>query len=132
MRFINKIIVHCSATRKNQDIGAKEIALVHKKNGWNEIGYHFVIRRNGEIEEGRSLEKIGAHCKGQNKNSIGICLVGGLNEQLKPENNFTSAQFTSLRMLIQNLKTQFQEITIHGHREFAAKDCPCFEVKDVV
>lgn len=132
MRFINKIIVHCSATRKSQDIGVKEIALVHKKNGWNEIGYHFVIRRNGEIEEGRSLEKIGAHCKGQNKNSIGICLVGGLNEQLKPENNFTSAQFTSLRMLIQNLKIQFQEITIHGHREFAAKDCPCFEVKDVV
>ena len=132
MRFINKIIVHCSATRKSQDIGVKEIALVHKKNGWNEIGYHFVIRRNGEIEEGRSLEKIGAHCKGQNKNSIGICLVGGLNEQLKPENNFTFAQFTSLRMLIQNLKIQFQEITIHGHREFAAKDCPCFEVKDVV
>ena len=132
MRLINKIIVHCSATRKNQDIGVKEIDKLHKKNGWSEIGYHFVIRRNGEIEKGRDLEKVGAHCKGQNKNSIGICLIGGVNEELKAENNFTAEQFISLRNLLCDLKLQFPTSSIHGHREFAAKDCPCFEVKDVL
>ncbi len=131
MRKLDKIIIHCSATRKNQDIGVKEIAQEHKKNGWENIGYHFVIRRNGEIEDGRPIEEIGAHCKGQNKNSIGICLVGGVNEQLKAENNFTPAQFFSLQKLVQNLKMKFQNLTIHGHKEFAAKDCPSFEVTDL-
>lgn len=130
MRKINKIIIHCSATPPTSDIGAFQIDAWHKQQGWDEIGYHFVIRRNGEIEKGRDIEKIGAHCKGHNADSIGICLVGGLDKDGKPENNFTQNQFLSLRSLAAKLRGQFSEIqSIHGHNEFANKACPCFDVK---
>ncbi|MFG6359724.1 MAG: N-acetylmuramoyl-L-alanine amidase, partial [Mailhella sp.] len=106
MREINKIIIHCSATKPTQDIGAAEIDMWHKKQGWDEIGYHFVIRRNGETEKGRDIEIAGAHCKGQNKNSIGICLAGGIDENGRAENNFTDKQFQSLRNLAAKLKKE--------------------------
>ena len=129
MRKIDTIIIHCSATKPSQNIGAAEIDTWHKKQGWNEIGYHFVIRRSGEIEQGRDLEKIGAHCKGHNAHSIGICLVGGIDDNGKPENNFTDAQFISLRKLTAKLQEQFPALqSIHGHNEFANKACPCFDV----
>lgn len=131
MRTIKNIIVHCSATRASQDIGAAEIDTWHKQQGWDEIGYHFVIRRNGEIEKGRALEKIGAHCRGHNAESIGICLVGGIDKDGKPENNFTQNQFSALRSLTAKLQGQFPAIQhIHGHNEFANKACPCFDVKE--
>lgn len=124
------IIVHCSATKRGQDIGVKEIRKLHvKMNGWSDIGYHFVIRRNGQIEKGRPVEIIGAHCKGHNANSIGICLVGGIDNSGKPENNFTDAQFLSLRSLALKLKSEFPILYIYGHNEFANKACPCFDVK---
>lgn len=131
MRKINMIIVHCSATKPSQDIGTAEIRKFHvEKNGWEDIGYHFVIRRNGQIENGRTVEKIGAHCKGHNADSIGICLVGGIDKNGKPENNFTQNQFNSLRSLTAKLQAQFPDIqSIHGHNEFASKACPCFDVK---
>lgn len=128
MREINKIIIHCSATKANQDIGAFQIDEWHKKLGWSGIGYHFVIRRNGEIENGRPVEVTGAHCQGQNRDSIGICLVGGINAGGEPENNFTEAQFQALRKLVFDLKNDFPNATIHGHYEFANKACPCFNV----
>lgn len=130
MREINKIIIHCSATKANQDIGAFQIDEWHKKQGWSGIGYHYVIRRNGQVENGRPLEVTGAHCKGQNKNSIGICLVGGIDAKGEPENNFTEAQFLALRKLVKNLKQDYPGATIHGHYEFANKACPCFDVKE--
>ncbi len=78
MREINEIIVHCSATPESMDIGVKEIRDWHvNDNKWDDIGYHFVIRRDGTIECGRSIDKAGAHCKGHNAHSIGMCLVGG-------------------------------------------------------
>lgn len=130
MREINKIIIHCSATKASQDIGAFQIDECHKKLGWSGIGYHFVIRRSGEIEKGRDIAVTGAHCKGQNKNSIGICLVGGIDENGKSENNFTESQFQSLRELVAELKQQYPNTSVHGHNEFAPKDCPCFNVRD--
>lgn len=131
MRKIDKIIIHCSATKAHQDIGAAEIDKWHRQQGWEEIGYHFVIRRNGKIEKGRAVEKIGAHCKGQNVGSIGICLVGGIDTDGKPKNNFTDAQFASLRSLTAKLQGQFPDLlSIHGHNEFANKACPCFNVKE--
>lgn len=129
MRKIDKIIVHCSATRPSQDIGAAEIDTWHKKQGWDGIGYHFVIRRNGQIENGRAVEKIGAHCKGHNADSIGICLVGGIDANCRPQNNFTDAQFASLRRLVLELKEKYHIPYIFGHNEFANKACPCFDVK---
>lgn len=130
MRKIDKIIVHCSATRPSQDIGAAEIDTCHKKQGWNGIGYHFVIRRNGQIEKGRPVEIAGAHCKGHNADSIGICLVGGIDANGRSENNFTDAQFQALRKLVADLKNNFLQVTVHGHCEFANKACPCFDVQE--
>lgn len=130
MREINKIIIHCSATKPSQDIGAFQIDEWHKKLGWSGIGYHFVIRRNGTVEKGRDIEIAGAHCQNQNKNSIGICLVGGIDDHGRSENNFTESQFQVLRKLVADLKLQYPNMSLHGHNEFAAKDCPCFNVQE--
>ena len=83
MRKISEIIVHCSATSEMRDFGAKDIDLWHKAQGWDCIGYHYVVRIDGTIEEGRPVERIGAHCKGHNAYSIGVCYVGGLSSGLR-------------------------------------------------
>lgn len=130
MREITQIIIHCSATKPNQDIGVKEIDSWHKKLGWAEIGYHLVIKRSGEVELGRDFEKPGAHCKGHNQNSIGICLVGGISDNGASENNFTKKQFQALAGTLTELKKHYPHIkTIVGHNKYAAKDCPCFDVQ---
>ena len=131
MRKINKIIIHCAATKPSMDIGVPEIRKWHLERGFSDIGYHDVIRRDGSVEEGRPMELAGAHCQGQNAHSIGICLVGGIDEKGKPENNFTEAQFKSLRRLLSMYKTQHKKATIHGHNEFNYnKACPSFNVQD--
>lgn len=132
MRKIDKIILHCSATRPNMDVGVKEIRDWHVRgNKWSDIGYHFVIRRNGKTETGRSLDKVGAHVAGHNTGSIGICLVGGVSQAdyTKAENNFTKAQWAELKRMLRMLKARFPKATIHGHNEFAAKACPSFDVQ---
>lgn len=130
MRTINRLFVHCSATKPTQDIGAKEIREWHVKGcGWKDIGYHFVIRRNGVVEDGRPVEQVGAHVAGHNANSIGICLVGGIDATGKPEANFTPEQWKALPRLLRVLKAQYPKATIHGHNEFAAKACPSFDVQ---
>lgn len=131
MRNINKIIVHCSATQKKADIGAAEINTWHTQRGFDCIGYHFVIRRDATIEHGRSLAQIGAHCRGNNAESIGICMVGGINHIGESENNFTQEQFKTLNSLLAELEHDFPNTTLHGHNEFANKDCPCFSVGDL-
>ncbi len=140
-RKINMVILHCSATPPDMDIGADKIRQWHTDpppsgRGWADIGYHFVIRRNGVVEDGRDLdgdgdifEEVGAHTVGYNQNSVGVCLVGGINKAGKTENNFTPEQFTSLTRLLRFLRAKFPTVTIHGHREFAAKDCPSFDVQ---
>lgn len=128
MRSIDKIIIHCSATKPHQDIGADEIRSWHvEDNGWDDIGYHFVIRRNGVVEAGRALESPGAHTKGHNAQSIGLCLVGGLDTRGRAENNFTAAQWVTLERMARDLTARFPAATVHGHRDFAPKDCPCFD-----
>jgi len=130
MRKIEEIIVHCSATKTSHDIGADEIRKWHVEgNGWSDIGYHFVIRRDGTVENGRDLEIMGAHCKGHNQDSIGICLVGGLDDALEAEFNFMPEQLAELRRIIVDLKKQYPESTLHAHNEFSNKACPCFDVK---
>lgn len=133
MRKIKEIIIHCSATPPSMDIGAKEIRDWHVNfNGWSDIGYHDIIRRNGRIEEGRPLSRIGAHCKGHNRNSIGICLVGGTRETRPkvPENNFTVEQFKSLQRLLGAYSVQYPDAKIYGHNEFSSKACPSFDVQE--
>ena len=129
MRKVDLIIIHCSATRPAMDIGAKEIRGWHvNDNGWSGIGYHGVIRRDGTLESGRSLDEAGAHCRGKNAHSVGICLVGGLNDTGKPEANFTPAQWATLERVVRDLLRKYPGASVAGHNEFAAKACPCFNV----
>lgn len=130
MRKITKIIVHCSATPEGRNYTVADIDRWHKQRGWKGIGYHYVIYRDGSIHTGRKIEEIGTHCTGQNADSIGICYIGGLATDGKtPKDTRTPAQKTALRSLINELKAKFPGVTVHGHREFANKACPCFDVK---
>lgn len=126
------IVLHCSATRPQQDIGAKEIRQWHKAKGWVDIGYHFVIRRDGRVEKGRPVDAVGAHVAGFNSISLGICLVGGIGaDSWKPENNFTKAQWSALKQLVTEMRVKYPTAKIVGHRDFpdVHKACPCFEAK---
>lgn len=139
---VQYIVVHCSATSPRQDIGAKEIDEMHRARGFSRLGYHSVIRRNGGIEGGRSLNEIGAHTKGHNYHSWGVCLVGGIDQHGKPENNFTPEQMASLRVLLRDWHGMAPHARILGHRDLSPdidgdgvverhewlKDCPCFDV----
>lgn len=130
MRRINQIIIHCSATREGKDYTVADITRWHKARGWRTIGYHFVIYRDGSVHKGRNLEEIGAHCVGHNAHSVGICYIGGLSaDGKKSKDTRTQEQRTALRKLVEDLQQQFPGATLHGHREFANKSCPCFDVK---
>lgn len=131
MRKINKLIVHCSATPEGRDVKTETIKDWHiNGNHWKDIGYHYVIELDGSIHKGRDESIIGAHCSGQNANSIGICYVGGVAKDGKtPKDTRTEAQKQSLIKLLKELKAKYPNATIHGHREFAAKACPSFDAK---
>ncbi len=126
------IAIHCSATTDKQNIGAADIDRWHRKQGWACIGYHYVIRRDGTVEAGRDESVVGAHVANFNSNSIGICMVGGVdaNDISKAVNNFTQAQFDSLKQLLIDLKVRYPKAKIQGHRDFpnVAKACPSFDV----
>lgn len=129
MRRVDKIIIHCSATREGVDFTSADIDRWHRRRGFNGIGYHYVVRLDGAIETGRPLDEAGAHCAGHNKRSVGICYIGGLDAGGKPKDTRTESQRASLRRLVDQLRRRFAGATVHGHREFAAKACPCFDVK---
>ncbi len=101
----------------------------HRERGMRCIGYHFVVYRDGSIHVGRAIEEVGAHCKGHNSISIGICYIGGLSKKGKPKDTRTRDQKAAMRSLIEQLKEEYPLATIHGHNEFANKACPCFDVK---
>lgn len=123
------IIVHCSATPPGMNIGRKEINEWHLNKGWSGIGYHYVIRRDGSVELGRDTEEIGAHAEGYNSVSVGVCLVGGVNDKKIPEANYTEAQWKTLVTLLKKLKKKYPSARIIGHNEVAKKACPSFNVQ---
>ena len=135
MRQINEIIVHCTATKEGQNFKVDDINRWHKQRGWNMIGYHYVVYLDGTIHQGRSEDQIGAHCLKHNVNSIGVVYVGGIDANGKPKDTRTEAQKKGLRKLLTELKRKYPKTTIHSHRDFAHKACPCFdateEYKDV-
>lgn len=124
------LVVHCSATKPSMNIGKKEIDTWHRQRGWLMIGYHYVIRRDGEIEIGRHQDEVGAHVKDYNHNSLGICLVGGVDDNNEPEQNFTEEQYNALASLLYQLKAVYPDALIKGHRNFANKACPSFDVEE--
>ena len=131
MRKINKIIVHCSATTEGQDIKTRTIRDWHVLgNGWDDIGYHYVIELDGSLHTGRDESINGAHCKGHNSESIGICYVGGLDKNGKPKDTRTDAQKSAMLSLIKRLKTKYPDAIVYGHNDVSSKACPCFDAKE--
>lgn len=124
------IVIHCADTFADMDIGAKEINEWHKQRRWSEIGYHYVIRRNGDVEKGRSENKPGAHVAGYNTGSIGVCLVGGKARDGENPCNFTRAQWRALESLIMQLSIEYPQAEIVGHTDLdVGKTCPTFNVE---
>lgn len=129
---VTHIVVHCSATPPDRDINAKDITRWHRERGFLTIGYHWVITRGGLVEPGRSMENPGAHAEGFNHCSIGVCLVGGVDQRNRPDNNFTPEQFDALEALLQTLTHKFPNAEVLGHRDLpgVAKACPSFDVRE--
>ena len=132
MRKINKIIIHCTATPEGREHDVADIRRWHLKRGFNDIGYHYLIHIDGTIEEGRPINKQGAHCSKQNKGSIGLCYVGGMSKDMKKaKDTRTQAQKDSLIKLMHELIYKYnKDMTIHGHNEYANKACPSFNVQE--
>lgn len=129
MRTINEIIVHCAATPEGKDYTVEQIRRWHLKRGFRDIGYHYVIYRDGSIHAGRSVSQVGAHCTNHNAHSIGVCYIGGVAKDGKtPKDTRTEEQKKSLTSLLKRLHELYPKATLHGHREFAAKACPSFDV----
>ena len=160
---IKHIVIHCSATRPDQDINAAEIRRWHtdpkpqgdgfrylgryyesvtdlpvhvqprnrRGRGWDDIGYHLVIKRDGIIEVGRPLNVQGAHVRGHNAESIGICMVGGYDKNSLPSPDFTAEQFDSVVYAVAFLERMYPDAEVVGHRDLTTlKECPCFDVRD--
>ena len=126
------LIIHCSAVRPDQQSSVAQIDSWHRKRGFHlGVGYHYVVRRDGEIEKGRPEWLTGAHCKNHNAHSIGICYEGGLNIRGQPDDTRTEAQKASMRRLLEELHLRYPRAIIIGHHDLnPLKDCPC--IKDVV
>jgi N-acetylmuramoyl-L-alanine amidase len=138
------VVWHCSASGPSRDIGAADIDTMHKARGWEAIGYALVIRRNGRVEVGEDLKRYGAHAAGYNARSVGVCLVGGVDESGKSVNNFTPEQWASAKKVYDFLSLVYPEADHVGHRDLSPdkdgngvidswefmKDCPCFSVAE--
>lgn len=132
MRKINKIILHCSATKEEQVYTVEDIRRWHIARGFSDVGYHYIIYLDGSVHNGRPIERVGAHCTGQNKDSIGICYVGGLASNNKPKDTRTESQKEALVKLVKKLMAEYglQSSDVYCHNEFAAKACPCFSIDE--
>ena len=145
MRFINLIVIHCTASRNGRTRALVDIRADHLARGFNDIGYHYVIQPDGHVDTGRDEEVPGAHAQGHNAHSIGVCLVGGLGgpDKLNP-GQFTEAAWEALRITVQDLMDRYPEAAVVGHRDLSpdldgdgqvephewVKTCPTFEVQD--
>ena len=133
IKAVEYLVIHCSATKEDQDFDANEIRRWHLKRGWFDIGYHFVIKRDGTVEKGRDTSIPGAHARGYNHVSLGICLIGGVESDGKTEEaNYTHAQWESLESLVRELKDKHEGARVVGHRDLANvnKKCPSFDAPE--
>ena len=136
MRKLDTIIIHCTATRSGwmEDSPTtekvNEVRRWHLDRGWSDVGYHYLIDRDGTIASGRPVERSGAHTRGHNRGSVGIALFGGHGSSTTDEftENFTPEQGASLRDLISDLMSNHGEMKIAGHNEYSTKACPGFNV----
>lgn len=142
MRKIDMIVIHCSATRADVPLSPRQLDEMHRQRGFDGCGYHYYVRRDGEICTMCPVDRPGAHAKGYNQHSIGVCYEGGLDEQGRPADTRTELQKRSLRVLVRVLAMDFQTRRIVGHRDLSpdlngdgviepeewTKVCPCFDV----
>ena len=132
MRKIDTIILHCSATREGQDFSVDTIRKWHLKRGWSDIGYHYVIKLDGTVEEGRPLERSGAHTLNHNHDSIGVCYIGGYEKKKKKgkwvnKDTRTKEQKDAMQDLLLCLKKDYPLAIIYNHNQFSSKSCPNFD-----
>ena len=130
MRTITLIVIHCSAVKPDQTSSVAQIDRYHREEKhWKfGIGYHYVIRRNGEIEPGRPEWMIGAHCVNHNAHSIGVCYEGGLDIRGQPADTRTAEQKAAMRRLLEDLHRRYPRAMIVGHRDLnPGKDCPGYK-----
>lgn len=142
MRKIDLIVIHCSATREDRCFTEYDLDTCHRRRGFNGPGYHFYIRKDGRIVSTRPIERVGAHARGFNARSIGICYEGGLDREGHPKDTRTPEQKHSMRVLVRTLLTDYPGCEVCGHRDLSTdlngngeiepeewiKACPCFEV----
>lgn len=129
MRRIDEIIIHCTATPRGRDFSVEQIRQWHKRRGFADVGYHYVIHLDGRVEQGRPVAQPGAHCAGHNASSIGIAYVGGLEtDGQTPADTRTEQQRAAMAALVDSLQERFPEAVAYGHNEFSTKACPCFDV----
>ena len=126
-RSVSLLIIHCSATLPGQRVSVQDIDRWHRQRGFDCIGYHFYITVDGTIWTGRPLSQVGAHCKGYNAHSIGICYEGGLDEEGRPCDTRTLLQKAALVALINKLRELYPAADVVGHNDLNLhKACPCF------
>ena len=132
------------ATKEGQRVTVEDIDRWHRQAGYKKIGYHYVVYPDGSIHVGRDISEVGAHVKGHNATSIGICYIGGLDAAGKPKDTRTSEQRAAIFYLLQKLREEFPQARIRGHRDFSPdrngngivepfeyiKECPCFNAED--
>lgn len=126
------VVIHCSATPRERDVDAAEITRWHRERGFRTIGYHYVIKRDGTLETGRPIDQQGAHARGHNHYTVGICLVGGVTHNNKPVNNFNAAQMHTLYRLLTSLVNDDKMKAVMGHCDLPDVDkaCPSFDVAE--
>lgn len=143
MRAIYWLVIHCSATREQTEYTPQQLERDHKARGFLRAGYNFYVRKTGEVVEMRPLEMVPAHVKGHNRNSLGICYEGGLDETGQPADTRTPEQKRTLLALLRRLKRQFPKARICGHRDLSPdldgdgvitphewiKACPSFDAE---
>ena len=130
MRTITLLVIHCSAVRPDQTSSAAQIDTWHRRDRHYKfgIGYHYVVRRDGQIEPGRPEWMVGAHCKNHNAHSLGICYEGGLDARGQPADTRTLAQKLAMLQLLEVLHRKYPKALIVGHHALNPhKDCPCFD-----
>lgn len=129
MRHIDEIIIHCADTPRGVYFDVDDIREWHTSppRNWSDVGYHYVVLINGDVQKGRLDHVVGAHASGHNSNSIGICYIGG-----KGEDTRTLQQKVSIETLLRYLKLMYPDAEILGHRDLpnVSKSCPSFNAKD--
>ena len=142
-RMVDLIVIHCSATKETSRLTPLALDRMHRQRGFNGCGYHYYIERDGKINSMRPSEKVGAHARGYNAHSLGICYEGGLDKNGRAADIRTERQKVSLRALVKVLRQLYPTINrVVGHRDLSpdrngdgvitpdewTKQCPCFDV----